>query len=764
MKELLLYPADAAELERIRATGILAVDERALWRETLYALPYDRATGRAAFFARVEAVRYPEEEHAPALAPLPRLEVRLGEPVVLNAPALIDPANPPAHTTFDRLLAASAGAPQLAAPPEVPRKEADLLVKNYMEQGVALTLSGKFHEAKSLFGHALELSPDDPMVLFYLGNILLDTGRVDLALYLYARVIARKADFAPAFDYAGMAWVQKNRPERAVELWGRSLELAPDGEFPRINRAKVRIGEKDYAAAREDLAPLSERNPKNIFVLNLLGVVNANLERLDEAIACWRKVVEAGKDDEYLHLNLARALTEKGDFREALKEYQVLLDLFPEEHEMRGHIEKTIRKVQEAAGAAEGVARIAAGREAEDAASLLAAAEERIHARIELRGAAEKVDLDFLAGCYIEFALHEKGIARLVLDPAAEEEFDFDPAERALVIGGRAARGGRALRTALRKAGKQMPDLDDQEEIRLRTVALGGEEPQDPEKLEVALAEARREAIENPLNEWAHYSLGSLEAQRGQFDAAIGHFRRVAELNPNNALALYALGLASVRLDRLDDALIALQRAVISNPDERLQAIYEEWNFKESVVYFALGDVLIRMGRFREAGEAFRKGLAVDASSALAHFQLGTCQEVLGDFPGAVDSLTNAIQLNPSFAYAYSKLGIIYFKTERYPEALAMLQKAVAQEGNDSETFFYLGETAERLGKSAEARTAWTRAMEAAPPEDIYHRKAHDRLLGRARRPERVERLDRMEAEEEKKAEKPSRGEPRRKK
>ncbi len=729
MKEILLYPSTAEERDNARAARTLLVDARVTWRESLYLLLFDGSNGAAGPLFRVEAIAYPDGEEADSHAPL--LEVKLGEPFEIPGLA-VDPQDPPPFTAFDRALAAAkAGAP-LTAERRVSRKEADLLARSYIEQGVGLTLAGKFAEARELFGQALELEPENHLVYFYLANISLDTGRFDLGLYYYAQVFRRAADFQPAWDYCGMAWSQKGRLERAIAHWDKSLELNPEGEFARVNRAKARIQLKQFEEARLDLEAAAARAPGNVYLLNLLGVVNANLDRLDEAVACWRKVIEAGKDDEYLHLNLARALTEKGDFSEALKEYRKLLELFPEEHEMRQAIEKTVKRVQEAEAAARGA------RPPDDAEEGLEERVARVEAPLDptlaLVAPARSLDLDAFVGYFAEFGLRAKGIARVVIDPGVEAEVSFDPSERKLTIGGRAARTTRSLRAALRQTGKELPDLEDQEEIRLRTVSLGEPEPNDPARVAQGIEEARKAIQANPDDEWAHYSLGTLLAQRGDFEAAAASFARVAELDPNNAIALYALGLALVRLERLDEALEALQRAIISTPDAKLQMIAEEWNFKESIVYFALGDVLIRMGRFREAAEAFKKGLAVDAASALAHFQLGTCQGVLEDFPAAVESLTNAIQLNPTFAYAYSKLGIVYFKTNLYREAFAMLQKAVQAEGNDSETFYYLGEVADRLGKTAEARAAWNRAMEVAPPEDIYHRKAQDRLLGRQRK------------------------------
>nr|HPG59372.1 tetratricopeptide repeat protein [Candidatus Wallbacteria bacterium] len=489
----------------------------------------------------------------------------------------------------------------------------------------------------------------------------------------------------------------------------------------------------------EILTMARDVNSTNLFVYNLIGVANANLGRLDDAIENWSRIIEAGQDDEYLHLNLARAYFESQRYREALEEYELILDMFPAGHDLHKLAEQNIEmlreKVTEKTVVINTIKDISPYFVKKFGIALPNIDEEL----------SKKINFNKLADYIVMLDITSYKIKSIIFDKIKEDDqVIYDEAEQTFTINREAYKTTIKLRKSLKKIKTMVPLKDkneaepiksneeeakEKEQIKIRQIQTQNEASRiSTEEIQSALDQAQALVASEPNNEWAHYSLGSILAQIGSFKEASESFSTASTINPNNAIAWYALGLCHVRMNQLDDAIQALQQAIISVPDSRLTSVYEEWNYKDSLAYFGLGDVYIRKGMFDEAIKIFQKGLMIDATSALAHFQLGTCFEVKEQYDEAIESLLNSLSLNPNFSYAYSKLGIIYFRKELYTEAQVMLLKAVGYENPDSESYFFLGEVYLKLGKPEDTKYCYTNIIQSAPKDDMYYEKARKKL------------------------------------
>jgi tetratricopeptide (TPR) repeat protein len=91
-------------------------------------------------------------------------------------------------------------------------------------------------------------------------------------------------------------------------------------------------------------------------------------------------------------------------------------------------------------------------------------------------------------------------------------------------------------------------------------------------------------------------------AERGErLDEAVKLIHRALEVDPNNAAYLDSLGWAYFKLDRMDLAEGHLRRAA-------------EQMTTNSVVQDHFGDLLYKLGRYREAVEAWQRALAGDGA------------------------------------------------------------------------------------------------------------------------------------------------------
>ncbi len=747
MKEIFVIKTSVEDFIKQCNNKIITVPLDTIYRTSSYVACIDSRTLKLEYLTKIMAVKLNEDSNTDSKENISTysycLYIRPSKLIKLHEPVDFSPCanNLPQYLNFEDIISDSASSiTELNKQKKLSKKEVSLIVARYLEQGINFSVNQKLEDAYNLFDRALDIDKNNYLIYFYLGNIYVDRAVLELAIYYYRKSIEINPRFHHAFNYLGLAYMYLNKISNAVECWEQSLNLNSKDEFALSNLGKALIQQKKYREALEILNTAKEINPSNLFIYNLIGVANANLGRLDDAIESWARIIEAGQDDEYLHLNLARAYFESQKYREALEEYELLLDMFPAGHDIHKLAEQNIEilreKVSEKTVVINSIKDISPYFVKKFGIALPDIDEEL----------SKKINFNKLADYIIMFDISNHKIKSIIFDREKDDDsIKYNNEDHSLILGREAYKTTIKLRKSLKKVKTLVPIKDkaevvendskteeeagEKEQIKIRQIQQQNENNRvSTEEIQSALEQAQALVAMEPNNEWAHYSLGSILAQIGSFKDAANEFSTASTINSNNAIAWYALGLCHVRMNQLDEAVQALQQAIISVPDSRLTSVYEEWNYKDSLAYFGLGDVYIRKGMFDEAIKIFQKGLLIDATSSLAHFQLGTCYEVKEQYDEAIESLLNSLSLNPNFAYAYSKLGIIYYRKELYNEAQVMLLKAVGYENPDSESFYFLGEVYLKLAKPEDAKYCFTNIIQTTPKDDMYYDKAIKKL------------------------------------
>lgn len=87
----------------------------------------------------------------------------------------------------------------------------------------------------------------------------------------------------------------------------------------------------------------------------------------------------------------------------------------------------------------------------------------------------------------------------------------------------------------------------------------------------------------------------------------------------------------------------------------------------------------------------------------------------LGRFDAAADPLDHLRRVADDPALVHRVAGVLQFRRGTYPEAMEELRASVAEDDSVGETFYYLGETLNRLGRVEEALEALRRAVSLDP-------------------------------------------------
>jgi Flp pilus assembly protein TadD len=104
----------------------------------------------------------------------------------------------------------------------------------YYSRGIALERSGQWKRAEADLEHALELKPDQPLVLNYLGYSWIDRGEnLDRGLKMIQKAVELRPEDGYIVDSLGWAHYRLGDYSSAVQYLEKAIELVP--EDPTIN-------------------------------------------------------------------------------------------------------------------------------------------------------------------------------------------------------------------------------------------------------------------------------------------------------------------------------------------------------------------------------------------------------------------------------------------------------------------------------------------------------------------------------------------------
>jgi tetratricopeptide (TPR) repeat protein/predicted Ser/Thr protein kinase len=176
-------------------------------------------------------------------------------------------------------------------------------------------------------------------------------------------------------------------------------------------------------------------------------------------------------------------------------------------------------------------------------------------------------------------------------------------------------------------------------------------------------------ATTSSLEALKEFSLGEAEHSKFNDEAAIPHLKRATELDPNFAMALATLGVAYNNTSRTQEASEYLQKAF----DAKERASEREKFYISSHYY----------GTYRRQAdkdiETLEQWIQAYPRDTIPRDNLALQEEGVGQSEKALASASEALRLNPKDPYAYQNAAAEYLLLNRYDEAKAMGEQAIAQ-------------------------------------------------------------------------------------
>ena len=151
----------------------------------------------------------------------------------------------------------------------------------------------------------------------------------------------------------------------------------------------------------------------------------------------------------------------------------------------------------------------------------------------------------------------------------------------------------------------------------------------------------------NPADASAHYNLGLIYQQRGQYEDAKASFRRAIEIDPDETDAHYQLGRIAREEGRLGEAINHFDAVVRRNPEHSQSEIWRE-----------IGHAYSQADQHLDARVAFEQFLEKRPSDAEGHFRYGLTLHQLGRTADAATEMRACIEAaktSPAYKYRTEK-------------------------------------------------------------------------------------------------------------
>ncbi len=216
-----------------------------------------------------------------------------------------------------------------------------------------------------------------------------------------------------------------------------------------------------------------------------------------------------------------------------------------------------------------------------------------------------------------------------------------------------------------------------------------------------------REITQQPYVFEAQLLIGAVIAARGDVDDAVVHLTSLQAGSDEEAVAVY---LAQERIfrdaKRLEDAKSVLDQGLSVVPDD-------------PELLYARGLVAAQLNLVELHESDLRKLIAKQPDNAHAYNALGyTLADQTNRYAEALDLIEKALALKPDDPFIMDSMGWVHYRLGNHEVALDFLERALDTR-EDAEIAAHLGEVLWVTGDRRRAETIWKRALERSPDNEV---------------------------------------------
>ena len=224
----------------------------------------------------------------------------------------------------------------------------------------------------------------------------------------------------------------------------------------------------------------------------------------------------------------------------------------------------------------------------------------------------------------------------------------------------------------------------------------------DQGKLEEALASFTKALAIKPDHVDAYNNMGNALQDQGKLEEAIASYNKALSLKPDYANAYNNMGNALQDQGKLEEAIASYNKALSLKPDY-------------ANAYNNMGNALKDQGKLEEAIASYNKALSLEPDYANACNNMGNALKDQGKLEEAIASYNKALSLEPDYANAYNNMGNALKEQGKLDEAITSYEKALSLKPDHAEAYNNMGLALQDQGKLDEAIASFNKALEIKP-------------------------------------------------
>jgi len=549
----------------------------------------------------------------------------------------------------------------------------------------------RIHDAVAEAQEILKRDPDNVQSRRLLGRIYLrslgdvssSNGQpetVNRAIEQYREIHRLDPSDAESALWLARLYRLKNEHDKAEQVLRSILKTDPENEPAVEQLTQLLMDEGKSAEAVTLLEGITAHSPSAV-LLDLLGDAYTQTHDLAKAEAAYRKAMVLDPSEPSHQRGLGQTLLAEEKYAEALKVYQKLSDVMPDDSDVYLRIAQIYRELHQ----------------------LDKAEENLVKARQYAPGSLEVMYNE--AMLYQAQGRYEDAIR--VLSDAVTGIKGQSPAvpsrRRSLAILyqqlGQLYRDTQNYQAAI-YTFEELGHLGEEEDRRARTMIM--DTYRAAKDLPKALQTGKEALAKYPADPSIRTSHALLLGENGQTDDAVKILRAQLHGDTNDRETYLNIAQVYERGRRYKEAEEAARAAEVLPGQPR----------ENEMVWFLLGAIYERQKFFDKAEEQFKKVLAVNPKNAPVLNYYGYMLGDLGIRLDEAEALVQKALKEDPFNGAYlDSLGWIYFKENKLGASESTLRKAVERERHDATIHSHLGDLYAKLGRGDLAAAEWERSL-----------------------------------------------------
>ncbi|MAT92280.1 MAG: PEP-CTERM system TPR-repeat protein PrsT [Halioglobus sp.] len=578
-------------------------------------------------------------------------------------------------------------------------------------KGLAVLFRGDVVVAEDILRTATSIEPPSAYARVAVARLSMAREEYDLAREQLDALLEEAPGYAPAWNLVGDIEAARRRPKKAEVAYSRILKIKPNAFDARLNRAMMRIYQKNFKGARSDLKALrarqgaAARNHPGVTFAE--GIVQMQAGLLQQARKSFEKTADFSYVYPLAYYYMAVIDLRQGQHQRALTEVYRFLALAPES--IAGpKLAARLELEQEGYVAAETLLLpiVEAYPNDVDSLNLLASAllgQGRGGEGVELLARIVELEPDSvrakarLGAGYFAAGEWDSGIA--VLQDTVRANPRFETADILIVLNHLRRNEIYAAVQAAEEYRKRKPGSVTSYNLLGRAYVAAG-------KLQQA-GEAFRKALEiSPVDPAARHGLAEIALQKKRFEQARQYYRQVLRYRENRLETQLKIAASYALEGREQEMINYLQLAIDLHPEatepvlmlaryyigtgqlqaaEPLFAGFSDTQREQPDVLATLASFQLASNRYNQALLTLETLIEIRPGVAQYHYMRSKAYAGLGDNEQIFRELQQAVKLDPDHFYAkiaLARLALVSGRKELFAERLAEL-KEMAPENHD---------------------------------------------------------------------------------